>query len=111
MRGLMQHDELTINRILERAVTFHPRRQIVTKTAAGIDRRTYEDLGDRTGRLRNTIVRTGRLPAGDEPSLWLGADARDHACCDSEAPPTRGARECSSRRSRSIGPLLLLAAT
>ena len=62
MRGLMQHDELTINRILERAVTFHPRRQIVTKTAAGIDRRTYEDLGDRTGRLAGALRGLGIGP-------------------------------------------------
>jgi hypothetical protein len=35
MRGLMQEDQLILNRILERATTFHPRQHIVTKTPAG----------------------------------------------------------------------------
>ena len=44
MRGLMQDDQLTLTRILERATTFHPRRQVVTRTTAGIHRETYEEL-------------------------------------------------------------------
>jgi acyl-CoA synthetase (AMP-forming)/AMP-acid ligase II len=59
MRGLMQHDDLTVNRILERAVTFHPRQQIVTKTSSGVERRTYEDLGERAGRLASGLREFG----------------------------------------------------
>jgi acyl-CoA synthetase (AMP-forming)/AMP-acid ligase II len=62
MRGLMQHDDLTVNRILERAVTFHPRQQIVTKTSSGIERRTYEDLGERVGRLASGLRELGIRP-------------------------------------------------
>jgi len=64
MRGLMQHDELTLTRILERATTFHPRRQIVTKTADGIHRETYEDVADRAARLANALRALG-VESGD----------------------------------------------
>src|SRR5215831_17914528 len=53
MHGLMQHDELVLTRILERAQMFHPRQQIVTKTAHGIDRESYEDMAERAARLAN----------------------------------------------------------
>jgi fatty-acyl-CoA synthase len=62
MRGLMQHDELTVNRILERVTTFHPRQQIVTKTPEGVHRESYEDLGDRVGRLANALKSLGIEP-------------------------------------------------
>jgi fatty-acyl-CoA synthase len=64
MRGLMQDDQLTVTRILERAVTFHPRQQIVTKTPYGLHRETYEDLGERVGRLANAL-RTLGVGSGD----------------------------------------------
>jgi fatty-acyl-CoA synthase len=62
MRGLMQEDQLTLTRILERAVTFHPRQQIVTKTPSGIHRETYEELGQRTARLANALKGLGVGP-------------------------------------------------
>jgi len=55
MRGLMQDDQLTVNRILERALAFHPRQQIVTKTKDGTERETYEEFGERVGRLANAL--------------------------------------------------------
>src|SRR5712691_815295 len=58
----MQHDDLTVTRILERATTFHPRRQIVTKTADGIHRETYEDVADRAARLANALKALGVEP-------------------------------------------------
>jgi acyl-CoA synthetase (AMP-forming)/AMP-acid ligase II len=62
MRGLMQHDDLTIHGIFERAVTFHPRQAIVTKTPAGIHRETYEELGERVSRLANALRSLGVGP-------------------------------------------------
>jgi acyl-CoA synthetase (AMP-forming)/AMP-acid ligase II len=38
MRGLMQHDPLVVNRILERALTLFPRQEIVTWTRDGSSR-------------------------------------------------------------------------
>ena len=55
MEGLMQHDPLTVNRIFERAATLFPRQQIVTKTPDGLHRETFEDFGDRVGRLANAL--------------------------------------------------------
>ncbi len=62
MRGLMQHDELVLTRILERAVTYSPRQQIVTKTPGGVERRTYEEFGERVGRLANALKELGVGP-------------------------------------------------
>jgi acyl-CoA synthetase (AMP-forming)/AMP-acid ligase II len=62
MRGLMQDDQLTITRILERATTFHPRQQIVTKMAEGMHRETYDEFGDRVGRLANALKELGVGP-------------------------------------------------
>jgi len=64
MQGLMQHDELVLTRILERAATFHPRQQIVTKTATGIERESYEDMVERAARLANALAALG-VRAGD----------------------------------------------
>ena len=62
MRGLMQHDELVLTRILERAGTFHPRQQIVTKTATGIERESYEDMAERAARLAGALAGLGVRP-------------------------------------------------
>jgi fatty-acyl-CoA synthase len=59
MRGLMQHDDLVLTRILERATTFYPRQQMATRTAAGMHRQTYEEFGERTARLANALARLG----------------------------------------------------
>src|SRR5690348_12323099 len=44
MRGLMQHEPLTLTRILDRAVTMFPRQQVVTKTPDGVHRETFEEM-------------------------------------------------------------------
>ncbi len=62
MRGLMQHDDLVLTRILERATTFYPRQQIVTKTAQGIHRETYEEFGERVARLASALKQLGVQP-------------------------------------------------
>jgi acyl-CoA synthetase (AMP-forming)/AMP-acid ligase II len=62
MRGLMQDDQLTLTRFLERAVAFYPRQQIVTRTPASDHRETYEELGDRAARLANALKGLGVGP-------------------------------------------------
>jgi fatty-acyl-CoA synthase len=62
MKGLMQHDPLTVNRIFERGVTLFPRQQIVTKTPDGLHRETYEEFGDRVARLANALSGLGVKP-------------------------------------------------
>jgi fatty-acyl-CoA synthase len=62
MRGLMQDDQLTLTRILERATTYHPRQQIVTKSHQGILRETYEEMGERAGQLANALTDLGIGP-------------------------------------------------
>ena len=63
MRGLMQDDQLTLTRILERATTFYPRQQIVTRTPAGDHRESYEEFGERVARLANALKDLGVGPA------------------------------------------------
>src|SRR5437016_3360756 len=62
MRGLMQHDDLTLTRILERAVTLFPRSQIVTQTPEGRHRESYEEFGERVGRLASALADLGIRP-------------------------------------------------
>jgi fatty-acyl-CoA synthase len=63
MRGLMQDDQLTLTRILERATTFYPRQQIVTRTPVGDHRESYEEFGERVARLANALKDLGVGPA------------------------------------------------
>lgn len=62
MRGLMQHDQLIVTRILERALTYYPRTEIVTKTGRGLHRQTYDELGDRVARLAGALKELGVGP-------------------------------------------------
>jgi fatty-acyl-CoA synthase len=62
MKGLMQHDPLTVNRIFERAMTLFPRQQIVTKTPDGLHRESYEEFGERVGRLASALAYLGVKP-------------------------------------------------
>jgi fatty-acyl-CoA synthase len=62
MRGLMQDDQLTLTRVLERAVTFHPRQRIVTKTPSGVHGESYEEFGERVARLANGLAALGVGP-------------------------------------------------
>jgi fatty-acyl-CoA synthase len=59
MKGLMHHDPLIINRILERALTLFPRQEIVTRTPEGTHRETYQAFGGRVGRLANVLTDLG----------------------------------------------------
>jgi fatty-acyl-CoA synthase len=62
MRGLMQDDQLTLIRLLERATTFYPRREIVTRTPAGDHRESYGELGERVARLASALEDLGVGP-------------------------------------------------
>ena len=62
MRGLMQHDPLVVNRILERAVTLFPRQEIVTWSKDGVHRETFAAFGGRIGRLASALAALGVLP-------------------------------------------------
>ncbi len=62
MRGLMQDDQLTLTRFLERATAFYPRQRIVTRTPTGDHRETYEELGERAARLANALADLGVGP-------------------------------------------------
>jgi fatty-acyl-CoA synthase len=59
MQGLIMDYPLTLTHILERARRLSPRKQIVTKTAAGMHRYSYADMFERVGRLANALDRLG----------------------------------------------------
>src|SRR5439155_17406460 len=60
----MHRAPLIVSRILERAVDYYPRATVATKTADGVHRETYEELGERTARLANAL-RDLRVGPGD----------------------------------------------
>jgi fatty-acyl-CoA synthase len=65
MQGLIMDYPLTLTHILERARRLFPRKQIATKTAAGMHRYTYAEMYERAGRLANALNR-----------LDIGSDGR-----------------------------------
>ena len=69
MRGLMQHDPLVVNRILERAVTLFPRQEIVTWTKDGVHRETFAAFGGRASRLASALAALGVGP-GDRVATF-----------------------------------------
>jgi len=62
MKGLMQHDALLVNRILERAVTMFPEQEIVTKAKDGVHRETFAAFGVRVNRLASALHALGVEP-------------------------------------------------
>jgi fatty-acyl-CoA synthase len=69
MRGLMQHDPLVVNRILERGVTLFPRQEIVTWAKDGVHRQTFAAFGERVGRLASALAALGVAP-GDRVATF-----------------------------------------
>ena len=59
MRGTMMDYPLTLQHFLERAHKMSPRKEIATKTAAGMHRYTYADFYARVHRLANALVDLG----------------------------------------------------
>src|SRR5690242_1675011 len=63
MQGLMMDYPLTLTHILQRSWRLFPRKEIVTKTAAGYHRYTYADMYARVCRLANALA---HLDVGDD---------------------------------------------
>lgn len=66
MQGLMQDVPLTINHLFDRAERYFGHKEIVTATAAGVERTTYAEWA----------VRTRRLATALETKLGVSADGR-----------------------------------
>ncbi len=75
MKGLMQHAELTVDRLLDYAKTCHGGREIVTRLADGcIERTNYATLHGRAKQVSNALKRDG-IVLGDRVATlgWNGA--------------------------------------
>jgi fatty-acyl-CoA synthase len=75
MKGLMQHAELTVDRLLDYAKICHGGREIVTRLADGrIERTTYAALHSRAKQVSNALKRDG-IVLGDRVATlgWNGA--------------------------------------
>jgi fatty-acyl-CoA synthase len=64
MQGLMQDVPLAITHIFDRAEKYHPHKEIVTATGAGLERTTYGDWAVRTRRLGGVLDTLGISPDG-----------------------------------------------
>ena len=69
MKGLMQDVPLTLQMVLERAATQYPNKHVATKTADGIRRRTYAEVGERVTRLASALAARGIKP-GDRVATF-----------------------------------------
>jgi len=68
-QGLMMDTQLTLTPILERAARLFPKKEIVSKTDAGMHRYTYADFHARTHRLAWMLERLGVKPGDRIGSL------------------------------------------
>ena len=74
MRALMQHHELTVDRILDHAATWHGAREIVARDAAGdIHRSSYAALHAEAKRVSSALAKCG-IGLGDRVATmaWNG---------------------------------------
>lgn len=55
----MMQTPLTMTQMIERAEKYFPRKQVVSRTAAGIQRLTYKQIGERTRRLADSLKKLG----------------------------------------------------
>jgi fatty-acyl-CoA synthase len=75
VRGLMQHDELLVSRLLERAETFHPRVRVVTAGPAGAHEESYAELAGRARRVASALIARGIRP-GDRVATFAWNSSR-----------------------------------
>ena len=69
MQGLMMDWQLNLTTMLERARRLHGRREIVSRTPAGMHRYTYRDYVGRVDRLRTALAKLGVGP-GDRVATF-----------------------------------------
>ncbi len=69
MRGLMMDWQLVLPNLLDRARTLHGRREIVSRTPAGLHRYTYREYVDRVDRFRTALARLG-VKKGDRVATF-----------------------------------------
>jgi fatty-acyl-CoA synthase len=80
MLGRMQDWSLTVDRILDHAKTWHPDREIVSRSVEGpIVRTTYAQAHDRAKRLSNALLAMGVKP-GDRIATLAWNTARHLEC-------------------------------
>jgi fatty-acyl-CoA synthase len=69
MDGLMMNTPLTLQSILERSRTIYPKKEVVTRQAAGMHRYTYRDMHARVMRLAGVLRELGIKP-GDRVATF-----------------------------------------
>jgi fatty-acyl-CoA synthase len=69
MEGLMMDWPLTLHHFLDRAARLFPRKEIATRTAAGMHRYTYADFHRRVHRLAHALTRLG-IGRGDRMATF-----------------------------------------
>lgn len=71
----MMDTQLTLDKMLERAEKYFPKKEIVSRTAAGIHRYTYGEYGKRTRRLASALEKLG-VKRGDRVGTLAWNDHR-----------------------------------
>jgi fatty-acyl-CoA synthase len=69
MQGLMMDYQLTTQPLLERARRLYPKKEVVTKVGANMERSTWGAVAERAGRLANALARLGVKP-GDRVATF-----------------------------------------
>lgn len=75
MQGLMMDYQLTLTPIMERARRLFPKKEIVTKAGATLDRYTYGDWAVRVARLANALKKLG-IRRGDRVATFAWNNSR-----------------------------------
>lgn len=76
MRSTMQDAPLTVASILRHGVDIHGERQVITATGDGFRRTTYQQVGERCGRLANALRRLG--VSGDDRVATFQWNNQEH---------------------------------
>ncbi|WP_423801445.1 long-chain fatty acid--CoA ligase [Neobacillus sp. SAB-20_R2A] len=61
----MMQTPLTMTQMLERAEKYFPKKQVVSRTASGIQKLTYQQIGERTRKLSDALTKLG-VEKGDK---------------------------------------------